>query len=105
MPKLFWGRVAYKVARRIVVSVVGFTVLGIGVVLLVTPGPAFLVIPAGLGILALEFEFARRWLRWVKERAQSTLGSSPEMLASGARRTEGGSSRDAGNSGKKEEGS
>ncbi len=49
--------------KRIVVTVVGGTVLALGVALIVLPGPAFLVIPAGLAILAIEFAWARRWLR------------------------------------------
>ena len=49
--------------NRIVVTVVGGTVLALGIVLIVLPGPAFLVIPAGLAILAIEFAWARRWLR------------------------------------------
>jgi tellurite resistance protein TerC len=58
----------YRVARRIGVAVVGSAVLGVGLVLLVTPGPAFVVIPVGLGILALEFEWAARWLGKIKDR-------------------------------------
>lgn len=57
----------YKAGRRIVVGVVGATVLLIGIVLLVTPGPAFIVIPAGLAILSLEFAWARHWLRKLRE--------------------------------------
>lgn len=49
--------------KRVVIAVVGGTVLALGVVLIVFPGPAFLVIPAGLAILAVEFAWARRWLR------------------------------------------
>lgn len=58
---------ALKWIRRIGIAVVGFTVLCIGVCMIVLPGPAFIVIPAGLGILALEFAWARRWLDTVKE--------------------------------------
>lgn len=49
--------------RRIAVAVVGLTILGVGALLLVLPGPAFLVIPVGLAVLGIEFEWARRWLR------------------------------------------
>lgn len=49
--------------RRIVVAVAGFTVLLIGLALLVLPGPAFIVIPLGLGILATEFVWARVLLK------------------------------------------
>jgi hypothetical protein len=49
--------------KRIVVGGLGGTVLALGVALIVLPGPAFLVIPAGLAILAMEFAWARRWLR------------------------------------------
>lgn len=57
----------YKAARRIAVAVVGATVLLLGVVMLVTPGPAFVVIPLGLAILSIEFAWARNWLRRVRE--------------------------------------
>jgi tellurite resistance protein TerC len=40
----------------------------VGVAMIVLPGPAFIVIPAGLGILALEFAWAKRWLVEVKVR-------------------------------------
>ena len=54
---------AMKKIRRIIVAVVGGTVLALGIALIVLPGPAFIVIPAGLAILAIEFAWARRWLR------------------------------------------
>jgi len=63
--------VAYRLARRIAISVVGFTVLAIGIAMVVLPGPAFVVIPIGLGILGLEFAWARRWLQTVKEKAEA----------------------------------
>jgi tellurite resistance protein TerC len=59
----------YRWARRIAVALVGGTVLLVGLALIVLPGPAFVVIPVGLAILGLEFAWARRWLRKVKERS------------------------------------
>ncbi len=56
-----------KQVRRLIVAVVGFTVLLIGIAMLVLPGPAFVVIPLGLGILATEFVWARRLLKKMKE--------------------------------------
>jgi uncharacterized protein (TIGR02611 family) len=64
-------------ARRVVVFVVGMTVLVLGVALLVLPGPAFLVIPAGLAILGLEFKWARRWLRKGRSLLQSKARPAP----------------------------
>ena len=58
----------YKAARRIVIGIVGATVLLIGVVMLVTPGPALVVIPVGLAILSIEFTWARSYLRRLRER-------------------------------------
>lgn len=49
-----------RVARKIVVSVLGFGVLAFGVALIVLPGPAILVIPLGLAILATEYAWARK---------------------------------------------
>jgi tellurite resistance protein TerC len=57
----------YKTGRRIVVAVVGASVLLLGIVMIVTPGPAFIVIPIGLAILALEFVWARHWLKKLRE--------------------------------------
>ncbi|MBT8098682.1 MAG: PGPGW domain-containing protein [Gammaproteobacteria bacterium] len=57
----------YKLARRIVVGVVGTTVLLIGLIMIVTPGPALVVIPVGLAILSIEFAWARIWLRRLRE--------------------------------------
>ena len=56
-----------------VISVVGATVLLIGVALLVLPGPAFVVIPVGLAILATEYAWARRWLRKARRIACDVL--------------------------------
>jgi len=53
-------------ARRLVIAVTGFTILLAGVAMIVLPGPAIIVIPAGLGILATEFIWARRLLRKAK---------------------------------------
>lgn len=57
-------------ARRSVVFVLGSTVLLLGVVMLVTPGPGVAVILLGLGILAAEFAWAKRWLDRVKQMAR-----------------------------------
>ena len=62
-----------KTARRVVIAVVGGSVILFGVVLLFTPGPAIVVIPIGLAILASEFVWARRLLRKVRDRANSML--------------------------------
>ncbi len=62
-----------KVAKRVIVSVVGATVLLIGVALLVLPGPAFIVIPVGLAILATEYAWARRWLKRARRIASEVV--------------------------------
>ena len=59
--------ITYRQARRLVIFVVGMSVLALGVVLIITPGPAFIVIPAGLAILSIEFAWAKRVLRRVRE--------------------------------------
>ena len=67
------GRIArgsYRIARRLVVALVGTSVVLVGMVMLIAPGPAFVVIPIGLGILAVEFVWARRLLRLFRVRAR-----------------------------------
>jgi tellurite resistance protein TerC len=61
-------------ARTVIITVVGVTVLLIGVVMIVLPGPAFVVIPLGLGILAVEWAWARRLLERVKREGNRVLG-------------------------------
>jgi uncharacterized protein (TIGR02611 family) len=53
-------------ARQLVVAVVGVTVMIIGIIMIFTPGPAIVVIPLGLGILATEFVWAKDLLHKVK---------------------------------------
>lgn len=60
-----------KQARRVVVLVFGVTVLVLGIALLVLPGPAFIVIPIGIAILATEFVWAKRLLNRMKAGAAS----------------------------------
>ena len=55
-----------RTARKIAIAIVGGTVTLIGVVLIVLPGPAFIVIPVGLSILATEFLWARRWMHKIR---------------------------------------
>ena len=65
----------YKVARRLAIAVVGSTVLVVGMVMIVVPGPAIVVIPVGLAILGIEFAWARYWLRRLR-RTISDMGSN-----------------------------
>jgi len=58
--------VTYKWARRCAIALVGGTVILIGVAMIVLPGPAFIVIPAGLAILGLEFAWAKHWLAKIR---------------------------------------
>jgi hypothetical protein len=59
--------------RRIVVAVAGSVVLAIGVAMLVLPGPAIIVIPTGLAILATEFQWAQRLLHRMRKRVEGGL--------------------------------
>lgn len=60
-----------KQAKKLIISVVGFTVLLIGLAMVVLPGPAFIVIPIGLGILASEFIWAKKILKRAKSNASN----------------------------------
>jgi uncharacterized protein (TIGR02611 family) len=71
--------------RRPVVTLVGVTLIAVGVVLLVLPGPGLLVMAFGLAVLATEYPAAQRLLdriktsrpvavartRWMRFRARS----------------------------------
>ncbi|MEY2442929.1 MAG: putative transrane protein [bacterium] len=68
---------------RALYVVAGFTVLAAGVAMLVTPGPAFVVIPVGLALLSLEFVWAEQLLEATMRR-----GEQARLLAAQATRTE-----------------
>ncbi len=59
-------QVSYRQARKAVVLLIGSSVLLVGLAMVLLPGPALLVIPLGLGILALEFAWAGRWLKRIR---------------------------------------
>lgn len=77
---LFGMMTTYEWARRIAISVAGGTVLLIGIVMIVTPGPAFILIPAGLAILGVEYAWARYWLKRVREKARTALGGDESQV-------------------------
>jgi uncharacterized protein (TIGR02611 family) len=54
-------------AKRFLKILVGFTFLALGVAMIFTPGPGWLTILLGLGVLAAEFVWARRVLDRLKE--------------------------------------
>lgn len=62
---------ALKQVKRIIIGVAGFAVLTVGLAMIVLPGPAFIVIPVGLGILATEYVWARRLLKTIKHKIRN----------------------------------
>lgn len=77
----------YKLARRIVIGVIGGTMLVFGLVMLVTPGPGLVGIAAGLAVLAVEFTWARIWLKRLR-RKMSEAGNSLRGRSIDGRRDE-----------------
>jgi tellurite resistance protein TerC len=59
--------------RRILILLIGSTVVVVGILLLVLPGPGILVIVVGLAILATEFAWAEALLAAARERAARVL--------------------------------
>jgi hypothetical protein len=65
--------ITYRWARRIVVAVIGGTIVALGIAMIVLPGPAVIVVPIGLGVLGLEFAWARHWLRKLRTTAANMV--------------------------------
>jgi tellurite resistance protein TerC len=63
-------------AKRFLKILFGFTLLALGVVMIVTPGPGWLTILLALGVLAAEFVWARRLLDRVKQQP-ARFGTPP----------------------------
>ena len=69
---------AFRTARTVIIAIIGFTVLGAGIAMLALPGPAVVVIPVGLAILATEFVWAKSLLT----RAKTAIVGIRERMAS-----------------------
>jgi uncharacterized protein (TIGR02611 family) len=69
---------ARQLAWKAFITFVGSAVTLAGVVMLVVPGPGWAAIFLGLAILASEYVWARRLLRFTKDRAQ---GAASAVLA------------------------
>lgn len=84
-----WARIKAAVSlkglpatlRKLIIAIIGGTVLLIGVALIVLPGPAFIVIPIGLAILATEFAWARRAVHRARAMIAKARGREPARAA------------------------
>lgn len=65
------GRFIARNGRRIAVTVIGVLVVLAGLVLLVLPGPGWVLIFVGLSILGSEYVWAQRLLRLAKKQANN----------------------------------
>jgi hypothetical protein len=73
------GLKKWPVARKIVVAVIGGTIVLFGVALLFLPGPGSVVIPIGLLILASEFA----WARWLLRRGKKVVREAKGKVRDG----------------------
>jgi len=72
---------AIRRIKRIFTAIIGFTLLLIGLAMIVLPGPAILVIPLGLAVLATEFVWAKRLLRKLKSTFDQRQEKSRRRIA------------------------
>jgi uncharacterized protein (TIGR02611 family) len=91
-PTIVWtkavGRFIGRNGQRIAVTIAGFAVLLAGVALLVLPGPGWLLIFVGLGILSTEYMWARRLLDTAKRKAEQAKNAVMERKNGRAERRE-----------------
>jgi uncharacterized protein (TIGR02611 family) len=75
------ARFIRRSGKRIAVTIVGFAVLVIGIVLIPLPGPGWAIVFGGLAILATEYVWAQRLLNYAKRKVVSAkdamLGKRP----------------------------
>jgi uncharacterized protein (TIGR02611 family) len=74
-PAAGWSRVrqVLRISRKVGVAIAGGVLVLAGIALVVLPGPALVVIPLGLALLATEFRWAERLLRYLKGRVARVL--------------------------------
>ena len=72
--------ILYKQIRKLVIFLIGISIVLIGCLLFFTPGPAIIVIPVGLAILATEFIWAKKLLKKFKETTSSITKSAKDAI-------------------------
>lgn len=65
--KKYWAKLPHPI-RWVIAASIGFTVLFLGLIMLVLPGPGIPLILVGLAILATEFAWAEILLNHTKKR-------------------------------------
>ena len=64
-----------KQAKRLITVVMGFTVVLVGIIMLVTPGPGIVAILLGLAMLGTEFVWARKLMKRFNHHASTVKNS------------------------------
>jgi uncharacterized protein (TIGR02611 family) len=67
------GRPIAEIGYRVIVGVVGLTVLTVGIIAIPYPGPGWAIVFVGLAILATEFDWARRLLAYARARYDAVM--------------------------------
>ncbi len=62
-------------AKRVIRVVVGFTVVLVGIIMLVTPGPGLVAILFGLALLGTEFVWAKKLMKRFEKEANNVKNS------------------------------
>ena len=70
----------YKQIRKLAIFLIGISIVLIGCILFFTPGPAIIVIPKGLAVLATEFIWAKKLLNKFKEKTSSISKSAKKVI-------------------------
>ncbi len=70
------SKLSKRTARRIGVSIVGFPLIILGIVLIPLPGPGLLIVAAGLFVLSLEFDWAKKYLDQAKVYLKKMINQS-----------------------------
>ncbi|MGB1198771.1 MAG: PGPGW domain-containing protein [Thalassotalea sp.] len=59
--------------KRFAIIGLGALCLALGIIFILLPGPAIILMPLGLALLSVEFDWAKRWLkhcqRWMRKSA------------------------------------
>ena len=64
---------SFRPAKKLAIAIIGGCVLLLGIAFIILPGPAIIVIPAGLAILAVEFNWAQRYLKTVRQKIDELM--------------------------------
>lgn len=74
-------RVISEQLKKVLLTIAGVFFISLGLIFILLPGPAVICIPLGLALLAMEYPWAKVWLRKAQRSLRKSAVASDKLMA------------------------